>query len=72
MRCVHASTIVRMRRGPTVRSDAVGSDEKQMTSQRPAAGRTVHSGSSERSVGASGTPGTASSDGNRFSNTTTS
>ena len=72
MRCVHASTIVRIRRGVTVLSDAVESDEKQMTSQRPAAGRTVQSGSPSRCTGASGIPGTASSDGKRFSKTTTS
>ena len=72
MRSAQASTTVRIRRGVTVLSDAVESAGKQMTSQRPAAGRTVHSASPSRCTGASGIARDGDSDGKRFSNTTTS
>ena len=47
-------------------------DDEELWQMRPAAGRTVQSGSPSRCTGASGIPGIASSDGKRFSKTTTS
>ena len=64
--------IVRMRRTVTSRKDWVGSGEKQMTSQRPAAGRTCQISSPSTWVTSSGWSGTRTSDGKRFSKTTTS
>ncbi len=79
VRSAHASTIVRTRRSPSDASEASWSLEKHTTSQRPAAGASSHSPpgtaaglTSTTDSGPWSSPGTLSSDGKRFSKTTTS
>ncbi len=72
VRSAHASMIVRTRRAGSSPNDVVWSAEKQITSQRPAAGRDCHSSSPSISAVAGTSPGRVSSAGKRFSKATTS